>query len=198
MRELEFSCPNAKSLDDKSRMIFISKWKGEIEQRKRIGLIKWQSTIWIENSPGGMHKMNHVEQDYLTKWCAVPEIRKFIRIRNSTEEAYWRLDKRKRGRATIADTIPHEFARRILAPEHNLKWKMSLILQEITNNQLQTCELQTNTLSMKWISFTQQIEWSKKRSVCCKRGRNRSDHAHYFLWIGNGKVHEDSWWWSAK
>ena len=62
-----------------------------------------------------------------------------------------------------------------------MKWKMSLILQEITNNQLQTCELPTNTLRMKWISFTQQIEWSKKRSVCCKRGRNKSDHVHYFF-----------------
>jgi len=52
--------------------------------------------------------------------------RMLIRIRNRIEEANWRLDKRKRGRDTIADTIPHEFARRILAPEYNffmLKFK---------------------------------------------------------------------------
>ena len=43
--------------------------------------------------------------------------RMLIRIRNRIEEANWRLDKRKRGRDTIADTIPHEFARGIIAPQ---------------------------------------------------------------------------------
>ena len=61
------------------------------------------------------------DQDYLTEMVRGPRALKWKTDSNLnyTEEAYWRLDKRKRGRDTIADTIPHEFARRILAPEYN-------------------------------------------------------------------------------
>ena len=51
---------------------------------------------------------------------------------NRTEEANWRFNTRKRGRDTIDDTIPHEFARGIFAPEYNSNF-ISSIFKKLNN-----------------------------------------------------------------
>ena len=75
------------------------------------------------------------DQDYSTEMVHGPRALKWKTDSNLnyTGEANWRFNKRKRGRDTIADTIPHEFARKILAPKYNFNF-ISSISKKLSNS----------------------------------------------------------------